>query len=496
MRLDWIEGGTLAQGLRREGLGISLPCGGKGRCGKCRVKTLEGAPAPLERERELLTPEELAEGWRLACLRRPVAGACQVEPPPERDFWALAEFEEAGTSRPLGPDRGETVLAVDIGTTTLAFCLARGGEVLERRTAVNPQRSYGADVLSRIQAAIQGEGEALRALLCRAVAEGIREIGGEAERVGLAGNTAMLHLLRGYDCRGLGSFPFTPVSLTRESLPLGELLGEAGLPDVAAELLPGCSAFVGADIGAGLLAAGFDRLDAPAFFLDLGTNGEMALWTGREILIASAPAGPSFEGGGLSCGVGSIAGAICGAGLEQGRLVLRTIGGAAPVGLCGTGAVELLYGLLQGGVLDRTGALCPPYDRVGFPLAKDEAGKLLALTQEDIRQMQLAKAAVRAGAEVLLGKAGLLPGQVETVFVAGGFGRALGEEAALGIGLLPPGFAGKLLPLGNTALAGTLRFLTEPNAPERLGEIIGQCREIVLAGSQDFEEAYLGQMEF
>ena len=189
-------------------------------------------------------------------------------------------------------------------------------------------------------------------------------------------------------------------------------------------------------------------------------------------------------------------GAVCGAEFKQGRLALHTIGGAAPVGLCGTGAVELLWGLLRGGVLDGTGALCPPYDRAGFPLAKDKEGRLLALTQQDVRQMQLAKAAVRAGAEVLLAKAGLKPGQVETVFTAGGFGRALGEEAALGIGLLPPGFAGKLLPLGNAALAGTLRFLTEPGAPDRLEAMIGRCRECVLAGNEDFEREYLAQLDF
>lgn len=484
-------GETLARILRRQGTALPLPCGGGGRCGKCRIRFLSGAPQPQEGERALLSPEELAAGWRLACLCRPEQD-CTIVFPEEEDFSVLTRFDWEREKSP----QNETVLAIDIGTTTLAFCRAQGGEIVKTYSAVNPQRAYGADVISRIQTSIQGEGPALRTLICRALAEGFRAVGEGAERIGITGNTAMLHLLRGYSCRGLGSFPFFPVTLARESGTLSGLLDDSSLPAVPTELLPGCSAFVGADIAAGLLAADFDRLTAPAFFLDLGTNGEMALWTGREILTASAPAGPAFEGGGISCGTGSVPGAICGAKLGEGRLSLSTIGGVAPVGLCGTGVVELTHALLRGGILDGRGTLSSPYDRTGFPLAKSGEGKLLTFTQEDVRQVQLAKAAVRAGTETLLARAGIQPEQVQTVFLAGGFGRALAEEAALGIGLLPSAFRGKLRLLGNAALGGTLRFLTEEDAPARLDSIMAQRKESPLAGSEDFDALYLAHLVF
>lgn len=499
---------TLLNVLRREGFSLSAPCGGKGQCGKCQVRFLEGAPPAQESDKRFFSPAQLEAGWRLACTCRPIQDGTLLLPMQEEGFSVLTSFgEEQAPAATVRQD--DMVLAVDIGTTTLAFALAdrATGAILRTHAAVNPQRVYGADVISRIEASVQGKREELRDLIRQALGEGIEKLWKESPgcrvgKVGIAGNTAMIHLLMGYPCNQLGVAPFTPYSLETVETSVAQLFpdlatGKGGVdPQMPVVILPGVSAFVGGDIGAGLLYTQFDRLDAPAFFLDLGTNGEMALWTPQGIYVTSTAAGPAFEGGRISCGTGSIPGAICGVEWTEKGLSLETIGGEPPVGLCGTGVVELTCALLRREFLDETGRLCDTYAQEGFPLGRGADGSPFAFTQKDVRELQLAKSAIRAGAQTLLKKSGVTGEQVAKAWLAGGFGYHLDPEKAMGIGLLPPELRGKTQAPGNTSLGGVLAYLCWEDAPGRLASIVSRCREVMLSADPDFNEFYMEHMFF
>ena len=325
---------TVLELLQKEGIFLPADCGGRGTCGKCRVRFLSGAPEPAEEERKKLSPEQLSEGIRLACR------CCPSEP-------FVIEFEQAeeeieaeglgGSSVPAvsgSPEKEDgRRIAVDIGTTTIAAALLSGkdGTVLDTRTCINHQRAYGADVISRIQASNNGNREELQRLVQKDIGDLIEALGEDPETVPavIAGNTTMQHLLLGLSCETLGVAPFTPVdiSLHREK----NLL-----------ILPGISTYVGADITAGIVACGMDLEEDVCMLIDLGTNGEMAIGSRDRILVASTAAGPAFEGGNISCGVAGIPGAISRVTITDGTAQCETIGGKPPVGLCGTGVLEVM----------------------------------------------------------------------------------------------------------------------------------------------------------
>ena len=212
-----------------------------------------------------------------------------------------------------------------------------------------------------------------------------------------------------------------------------------------------------------------------------------------RILAASAAAGPAFEGGNIICGTGSIPGAICGARWNGQQMELQTIGGGAPVGICGTGIIEAVYEMMEAGILDETGRLEEPWDEEGFPL--DGEGKI-RIFQKDIREIQLAKAAVRAGLETLLAAYGVEARDVDTFYIAGGFGCQLDIEKAAGIGLLPRDCVGKARPAGNTSLEGALRYLREADGGAAVDEIAGKVREISLSTDRNFQQLYMEYMYF
>ena len=308
-----------------------------------------------------------------------------------------------------------------------------------------------------------------------------------------------------------------------------------GLRSIAAEgdgrdskvrILRGISSFIGADITAGIYALDLDLLKGNTLFLDLGTNGEMVLVRDGRISCASAAAGPALEGGNLSCGTGSVPGAVCGLEICGSSVLLQTIGGKAPVGFCGSGVIETAAALLEAGLMDRTGRLCEDLKGQGFDLLKTgyilqgdalqgkgsfhpgQGGKALSaasgelqrisvcMTQEDIRQLQLAKAAIRAGIEILLRGEGLACGRIDRVFLAGAFGTFLNPRKAAAIGLIPEELAGKAEPAGNTSLAGAVKSLCEPDSTERIRRIAEQAKERILANESGFEELFIRYMDF
>ncbi len=571
------EGASLLELLRSHGIYVSAACGGKGTCGKCKVQMLSGATKIGEADRNHLSEEELEAGWRLACTAYP-KDDCWVKlgRSDESGFEAVAEHSRDGERKNLVGGRPGKVpiisditdaevtteaateatateaigydIAIDIGTTTIAMELIERstGEVLHTVTSVNHQRAFGADVISRIRAANEGHGEELRESIRGDLLEGIRRLlkesgtaGGSVRRIAIAGNTTMGHLLMGYSCETLGAYPFTPVNIGIIRTNVSKLLGGQLAAKTVSEdvgdkavsialdpatdviLLPGITTYVGADIAAGMLACDFDRREKPCLLIDLGTNGEMAVGNRERILVTSTAAGPAFEGGNISCGMGSVPGAIShveindavvgepGVRLQnseetkdssrsavQSRVRFQTIGGQPPIGLCGTGVIETTYELVKVGFVDETGMLEEDYFEAGFELARTPEGRPIVFTQKDVREMQLAKSAVRAGLETLLKRYGITYENIDRVFLAGGFGYKADLEKMVGIGMLPEELRAKTTAVGNSSLAGAARFLTSAGAEERLKKLVEISTEVELSSDKDFNDFYMEYMFF
>ncbi|MEG0767705.1 MAG: ASKHA domain-containing protein, partial [Clostridia bacterium] len=440
-RLSCQKSERLLDALRRQQVYVSAACGGRGTCGQCAIRLHTGELAVTAEDQAFFSPEQLLEGYRLACCAYPKTD-CTIEMMrgDETDFEVLAE-------QTTSCDTLQTAsIAVDIGTTTLAFALVdeKTGRSVATHTSINHQRAFGADVISRIQGANEGKLGDLQQSIRMDILSGtdmLLACAGmrwhQITRVALAGNTTMMHLLCGYSCHTLGVAPFEPVNLDTVITNCNALLNAQTDWNPPAVLLPGFSTFVGGDIAAGLLACGMDRAERPCLFVDLGTNGEMALGNAHALLCASTAAGPAFEGGHISWGMGSVVGAICAVQASSQGMQCKTIADAPPIGICGTGMVDVLASLLKTGGMEDSGRLADTFFKEGVPLAQTADGRNIVMTQKDVRELQLAIAAVRAGIEILLKRSGTAPENVEKVWLAGGFGRAMDVQNAVAIGLLP-----------------------------------------------------------
>lgn len=517
------KGMTVMAILHAAGIFIDAPCGGRGRCGKCKVKVSGSVRPPCEGEKKLLSPALLADGFRLACravaegdisVFLPEMRTVEIEAenkigcpfdPPVTVFADGDRFEVDYLGQKIAATDSETAVGAtfDIGTTTLAasFFDLKNAKHLGTRTLLNPQRRYGADVISRIAACAEDCEKltyTLREALGQMIDDFCKESGLSKESIyhcTVAGNTVMLHFAAGISPEGMARSPFKPATLFGTAYAAKDV----GIPansGARAYFLPCVSGFVGGDITAGLLACGFDRLERPALFIDIGTNGEMALLCGDEILCCSTAAGPAFEGAHIACGTGSVAGAVNRVKVQGKSLTFGTIGGEKPIGICGSGLIDAVAALLDLGLLDETGAL-----ETGLTNEKDEAyypigDTGLYITQRDIREVQLAKSAIASGLETLLEKSGLNAADIGEVFIAGGFGTRMNAESACRIGLLPREFQSRARSCGNTALKGASMLLLDRKSLRRIDDIARRCRLVELAGDAFFEERFIENMLF
>ena len=288
---------------------------------------------------------------------------------------------------------------------------------------------------------------------------------------------------------------FIRINESLPAKPRAEMEMRELLRRVPVTLLPGISAFVGADLVAGLALCGYDSSEKPSLLIDFGTNGEIGLGCRDRILVTSTAAGPAFEGGNITCGVGSIPGAIRHISLAQELAVYETIGSRPPVGLCGTAVVDLAAELFRTGKIDETGLFNQEYFEEGFSVFRhmDMEGRF---TQKDIRELQLAKAAVRAGIEILLLRYGITGHQVDKVYLAGGFGFSMNIDNAVRIGLLPEEMKNRIIQIGNSSLAGAIRYATDADFADRVERIRLISKEIALSADTDFYDLYLEYMAF
>ena len=397
--------------LAQAGLYPDYPCGGQGRCGKCRVLAHGDLSPAAPEELAQLPPRELARGMRLACLARICGPDAELTLP--REDGLLVETGGSLHRLEWDPWAAALGICVDIGTTTVAAYLWD----LDRRCRLgvasckNPQERFGADVVSRLDASLAGQGDALRACivrclsdlayqLCRQAGRPVSDVGGAV----ITGNTAMLYLLRGCDVRDIALAPFQARHLFGESVPARELGLDWGA-DCQVYLPPCLSAYVGADITCGLLACDILHARGPALLADVGTNGEMALLSDGTIYCCATAAGPAFEGVGISCGSAAVTGAIDAVTVENNALRCHVIGGGTARSLCGSGLLDAVAALRRLELVEDSGYM----EDDSLPLSGS-----VSLLRRDIRSFQLAKAAVCAGVDTLLRAAGRAASEVET----------------------------------------------------------------------------------
>jgi uncharacterized 2Fe-2S/4Fe-4S cluster protein (DUF4445 family) len=405
-------------------------------------------------------------------------------------------------------------VSVDIGTTTLVASLVdleTGGE-LAVASSLNPQALHGQDVLSRIKLGGTPEG------LGQLHGDLIRELNAlfqrNARRSGTAvtdiyevvfsGNTTMLYLAVKESPVSLGKFPYT---LTLRG---ATQVGAAGVGLQIAErgeiyLPPVISAYVGADIVSGFLATQLERQCGVTLFIDIGTNGEMALAVDGQLAATSTAAGPAFEGMNISCGMRAAKGAIELVELddEGGEVTIKTIADAPPAGLCGSGLIDAIGELAEHGIIDRNGRLIKDPAAVWRESIISVGGKPafrlsgeVYLSQKDIRHVQLAKSAVRAGVELMLKTRGVSAGQVDRVLIAGSFGYHLRTKSLLNLGLLPREFEGRIEFVGNTSKTGGAAFLLNQAARQEMAALTAKVEVVELANHPDFEKTFVRMMSF
>ncbi len=551
--IDAKRGSLLSEVLRREGIFPETPCGGMGRCGKCRVRFESGEPKITDADRRFFSESELKDGMRLSC-RAVLTSDAEIAVMGNAIETQMAETEQGrafGSENIRDKEKSngqkeqkahransgeeDLFLAIDLGSTTIVGALISNNpdihsfKILGKTSLMNHQRIYGADVISRIKAAGEGKAQELKELVLSDLQTFLKE---NIKGVYIAGNTTMLHLLTGDSCEGLGKAPYTPVRLAYPKMSLSEIFSGTKRilsGDCPVNIFPGISAFVGADIVSGMYALDFDRIPEGKKYMliDLGTNGEMAIGDSEKIIVCSTAAGPVFEGGGISCGMPGIKGAIehvelCIKGdgdnpetndksqesSENGEMIRKIciIGDkdghkeTKALGICGSGVLELVSELRRLNVIDETGLLKEEYFDTGFPLTQENNGeKDLVFTQGDIRALQLAKAAIRSGIRTLLCEAGCSAEDVDRVYLAGGFGEHLHPEKIQYIKLLPEEFLKKdvLQSPGNTSLMGCIKAIeSEDKAKEHVTAIIDKSVEVKLATSEAFNESFFEDMNF
>ena len=457
-----VENGTdLLQAQILAGLRPDAPCGGRGTCGKCRVM-LDGA--------EVL--------------------ACQTAV--DRDMTVYTRQESAvkiltgGLAVDAQPDGAhDYALAIDIGTTTVVCYLLDGktGAVLAQSSTMNPQAQFGADVISRIQHVLENQGgEAMQACIRNALEKLTADVAAQAgihpadiTVAAIVGNTAMHHLLLGIDPSPLVVPPYMPNVF------------EALEKDIA-RILPNIAGFVGGDTVGCMVATRFDKLDKLTLMIDIGTNGEMVLGDKNRRIACSTAAGPAFEGAKISCGMRGAAGAVDHVWLEDGQVKYHVIGDGEALGLCGSGLLDLVAVLLDLEIIDESGYLEDREYRLG--------DTPVVLTQKDVREVQLAKAAIRAGIELLAQELGVQVEAIAQVYLAGAFGNYLTPASACRIGMIPPALLDRIRPIGNAAGEGAKLCALSKAEFTYSQELAKHTDFLELASLPDFQDCYVDALEF
>ena len=517
------HGCSLLHAASMAGVWIESPCSGNQRCGKCRVRIVEGdALSTISHQR--LSAEEMLNGWRLACavkVTEPLTVAVPAVDSENIISEILVDGEEINIRHDLRK-RGHLGVAVDLGTTSVAASLfdLYSGEERECVASHNLQIQFGDDVISRIAHARNNSSglddlqrcavDSINSLignLCDSCGESPDSI----YHISVAGNTTMQQCLIGIDPSPLGEYPFEPAFKEMQSLQACKV-GLLAATDAELVVFPQIGGFVGGDTVAGLLASGFDRRSKPSLFIDIGTNGEIALLHKGHIYAASTAAGPAFEGARIFHGMRAKEGAVDQVWAVGDKLHVHVIGNGKAEGICGSALIDCVALLLEDGLVDSSGRMAVCGDVSGrfasrlfddadgnpaFSLVYDEDNKpLIWLTQRDVRELQLASGTIRAGIETLLYIADISYAELDCITVAGGFGNYIRRENAIAIGLAPPVHYMKIHFVGNAALTGAKRGLLSRAEMSRADKLLRITEHVDLSSHPEFSNFYMEYMMF
>ncbi len=464
--------------------GIEFPCGGKGTCGKCKVKLVAGEIETTDIHRQKLALLGLGAEWRLACY-----STCTSDITLEIDQYnhlILADESEFEYS----PQRGFGV-AVDLGTTTLVAQLIdlATAKVLAVETMLNPQVKFGADLISRIQACIDGNEHELKRLIRFNIGTMIELLlvkhNVPLHKIAIVGNTAMHHIFSGFDVSPLSQYPFdTPhlhaITFTTSELDWNfEVVGDI-------TFFPSIGSFVGSDILAGIAATGMHKNDTYCALIDLGTNGEIVVGNKNQLICASTAAGPAFEGTNISMGMRATTGAVSSFKLVENKLIANVIGNVSAKGICGSALVDAI-------ALLRKQDLLGIFGEINSGESTIELIKGISLTQKDINEFQLAKAAIAAGLEILCQSLKIQLADIQSIYIAGGFGNYINSSHLVETGMIELPVT-KIHKMGNTALIGAKMFLFQD--ANTIDEIRSKTIHINLESHPNFQDIYVDKMLF
>ena len=460
-------GRNLLEVLRENGLHPDAPCGGTGKCGKCKVR-VNGT--------EKLACQTVVDGDMVLVL--PQSGSAQI----------LTDSRTAAV-KPDGTNR--YCIAFDLGTTTVVAYLMDGitGALLSKTSCMNPQAQFGADVISRIQYAMEGHEKELSGCIRSALSDLTGKAATEAgiqptdiTAASIVGNTAMHHLLLEIDPKPLTVPPYMPgVSEALTLSPEGLLPIH---PEGTVRILPNIAGFVGADTVGCLLATRLDTLEELTLMIDIGTNGEMVLGNKQRAIACSTAAGPAFEGAKIECGMRGAPGAVDHVTVEDGKLRFHVIGEGEALGLCGSGLLDLVAALLETEQVGESG-------RMENGTTYYLEGTKVYLTQKDVREVQLAKAAIRAGIELMCKRMGVQVSDIRQVLLAGAFGNYLEPASACAIGMIPPVLRERILPIGNAAGEGAKMAVLNADEFEYSKRLARQTEFLELASMPEFNDCYV-----
>lgn len=596
-KLKFKKGETVAEILSSHaGITLDQPCGGRGTCGKCRIKTEDATSSPSESELKFISKEELSQGIRLACQCKaendmeisldedikkskhqilesaqqkwvniaPEVRAINInymDSDEERNFSSKIEALNAKTdvamdnlsldqlrifatadtfplyrviasnNKIIALDKKEhssDILlgaGIDIGTTSIVvylFDLITGTEI-GTASSINPQTRFGGDVISRISFSDQDPGNLT--LLHKVLIEGINNLFKQlAEEnaiscediyhIAICGNPTMEHLFLGISPTEIGRTPFQPVFRFAPVFKAKDLLLNVN-PYAKVDLIPNISGYIGGDIVAGIYYAGIMHSEKISLLIDIGTNNEMVLGNKKFLLSCSAAAGPALEGARIGCGMRAAPGAIDYVSLSDDKISIRTIGNQPPIGICGSGLIDLVAEMLKAGMIEDSGKMTDPSKLSRSDLAsrikKSEKNGLefylcrqgemdsttdITISQRDIRETQLAKSAICVGISKMLALASLNLEQIDQVFLAGAFGNYIDKHNAIAIGLLPRIEPDRIITLGNTAGLGACSRILLKDSYEEMQRIVEVTEHVDLAMQPDFQDMFIKNLSF
>ena len=529
--LHFESGEMVLEAAAHAGFMVRTPCGGAGTCGKCKVRFIKGSPDACSEDVKFFSDEEIKAGWRLAC-KAFITSDCEIEVPKESVFEQMSKIQEKSNVKHKAiPDLKESIIlskgdnkdiyavAFDIGTTTVAAVLVDmvTGDELGVVSSSNPQSKYGDDVISRVQAGCESDKKLVQLqkliidccnLMIRQL---VKKVGIEKHQiyyVSFAGNSAMEMLLCGVNPVSLSVMPFEPDfqgGVFVSPVELGIELGDR----VKCYIFPLIGGFVGGDITSCILSSGMTEMSGPILLIDIGTNGEIVLFSDAGLHAASTAAGPAFEGARISCGMRAVSGAIDRIVIED-DIKYSVLEDCEAVGICGSGLIDLLAELLRIGVVQSTGLISTPAelsdlvsDKIKGRIESGENGRIFRLsdkvvfTQKDVREMQLAIGAMRAGVIIMMKRANVTPEELAEVFIAGGFGSFIHRDKAQRVGLLPIEVPhDKISYIGNASLAGAKWVVLSSESLKKASLIVADSEHVDLSSDLNFQMEFSDAMIF